>query len=54
MARLADRIAYRFAGFVWTAIYGGLSRRDPSGSSSEMAPRAMSTQANAPEHAMAA
>jgi len=27
MARFADRIAYRFAGLVWTAIYSGLNSR---------------------------
>jgi hypothetical protein len=27
MAQLADRIAYRLAGMVWTAIYSGLSKR---------------------------
>jgi hypothetical protein len=27
MARFADRIAYRLAGLVWTALYSGLSSR---------------------------
>jgi len=28
MAGFADRVAYRFAGLVWTALYRGLNRRD--------------------------
>jgi hypothetical protein len=32
MAQLSDRIAYRLAGFVWTALYAGLSKRTPVGS----------------------
>ncbi len=27
MARFADRIAYRLAGLVWTAVYSGLCSR---------------------------
>jgi hypothetical protein len=27
MAKFADRIAYRLAGLVWTAIYAGLGSR---------------------------
>jgi hypothetical protein len=27
MARFADRIAYRLAGLVWTAMYSGLGSR---------------------------
>jgi hypothetical protein len=28
MSGFADRVAYRFAGLVWTALYRGLNRRD--------------------------
>jgi hypothetical protein len=34
MAQLANRVAYRLAGLVWTALYAGLSTPNTSGGSS--------------------
>jgi hypothetical protein len=34
MARFADRVVYRVAGLVWTAVYSGLCRRSSAGTTS--------------------
>jgi len=36
MAQLTERIAYRLAGMVWTAIYSGLAKRSNAGERDEV------------------
>lgn len=54
MARFADRIAYRVAGLVWTAIYSGLSSRSSTYTTAPVAAVERSTQASVQSPAIAA
>jgi hypothetical protein len=52
MARFADRVVYRVAGLVWTAVYSGLCRRSSAGTTYVVSD--VSTAVQEPSSALAA